>query len=445
MDILHTDSGSAATSSTKRPHVVIVGAGFGGLNAAKALKDVPVDVTVIDRNNHHLFQPLLYQVATAGLSASDISVPIRNILRKQKNTKVLLAEVTGVDREQQVVLTGDRSIPYDYLVMATGASHSYFGNDQWAPFAPGLKTVADANALRHKILLAFEKAELESDPERQRALLTFVLIGAGPTGVEMAGAIAELAHVALVSDFRNIDPASSRVILVEALPRILPAFDEKLAKSAQDGLKHLGVDVRTGSAVQDVNADGVVIGGEQLSAGTVIWTAGVSASPTGKWLGAEQDRAGRAKVDAYLNLPGYTNVFVIGDTSSATQDGKPIPGIAPAAMQGGVYAASVIKDRVEGKLNSRPFRYHNRGNMATVGRSFGIADFGKIKFTGFIAWNLWLVAHVFFLIGFRNRSLVLFQSAWGYLTYQRGVRLIAHDHTAYPVNVAQKEPELMPS
>ncbi|GER86234.1 NADH dehydrogenase [Dictyobacter vulcani] len=444
MDALYTHSGSTITDATRRPHVVIVGAGFGGLNAAKALKNAPVDVTIIDRNNHHLFQPLLYQVATAVLSPADISAPIRHILHKQKNTKVVLAEVTGIDRERQLVWLDDRSVPYDYLIVATGASHSYFGNDQWAPFAPGLKSITDATALRRKILLAFEEAEQETDPDRQRSLLTFILIGAGPTGVEMAGAIAELAHAALASDFRNIDPKAARIILVEALPRILPAFDEKLAKKAQDGLHQLGVEVRTSSAVQDVNAYGVVIAGQQIEAGTVIWTAGVSASAAGKWLGAEQDRAGRARVDQYLNLPGYSNIFIIGDTSSTTQDGKPIPGIAPAAMQGGIYAASVISDRVTGKLNSQPFRYHSRGNLATVGRSYGIADLGKVKFSGFLAWIFWIVAHVFFLIGFRNRFLVLFQSAWGYVTFQRNARLITHDYSAV-ASARPRERELQPS
>ncbi|GCF07671.1 NAD(P)/FAD-dependent oxidoreductase [Dictyobacter arantiisoli] len=438
MDTVHVQS-----SPTKRPQVVIVGAGFAGLNAAKALKDAPVDVTVIDRNNHHLFQPLLYQVATAVLSPADISAPIRSLLRKQKNTRVVLAEVTGIDRDQQCVLTADgREFAYDYIVVATGASHSYFGNDQWAPYAPGMKTIADATALRRKILLAFEEAEHETDPERQRALLTFILIGAGPTGVEMAGAVAELAHVALAQDFRNIDPRSARIILVEALPRILPVFDEGLAKKAQEGLHNLGVEVRTGSAVEEVNEHGVVIAGKQINATTVIWTAGVSASPAGKWLGAETDRAGRAKVDQYLNLPGYPNIFIVGDTCAASQDGKPIPGIAPAAMQGGLYAASVIIERVAGKPASHPFHYHNRGNLATVGRSFGIADLGKIKFSGFPAWLFWILVHIMFLVGFRNRFLVLFQSLWGYITFQRGARLITHDGST-SVRQKQETPELL--
>jgi NADH dehydrogenase len=434
------------SASTQQPHVVIIGAGFAGLNAAKILKDAPVDVTIIDRNNHHLFQPLLYQVATAVLSPADISAPIRSILRQQKNTRVLLAEVNGIDRDQQLVLIADgRSVHYDYLIVATGASHSYFGNDQWAPYAPGMKTISDATSLRHKILLAFEKAEVETDPDRQRALLTFIFIGAGPTGVELSGAVAELAHRALASDFRNIDTKSARIILIEALPRILPAFDEGLAKKAQEGLHRLGVEVRTSSPVAEVNDHGVVSGGQQIEAETVVWTAGVSASPAGKWLDAELDRAGRAKVNEYLNLPGYSNLFVVGDTSSATQNGKPIPGIAPAAMQQGQYAASAIRDRVTRNATSRPFHYKNKGNLATVGRSFGIADFGKVKFSGFLAWLFWIGVHIAFLVGFRNRFLVLFQSLWGYMTFQRGARLITHNYIAgTSIPIKQEEPELLP-
>jgi NADH:ubiquinone reductase (H+-translocating) len=446
LDTVQTQSKSALAAPKQRPHVVIIGAGFAGLNAAKGLKDTPVDITVVDRNNHHLFQPLLYQVATAGLSPADISAPIRSILRRQKNTRVLLAEVNGIDRDQQLVLTAEgRSIHYDYLIVATGASHSYFGNDQWAPYAPGMKTISDATFLRRKILLAFERAEVETDPERQRALLTFIFIGAGPTGVELSGALAELAHRALAGDFRNIDPKSARIILIEALPRILPAFDEGLARKAQESLHRLGVEVRTSSPVAEVNDHGVVASGKQIEAATVVWTAGVSASPAGKWLDAELDRAGRAKVDEYLNLPGYANLFVVGDTCSATQNDKPIPGIAPAAMQEGQYAASVIRERVAGRATSKPFHYKNKGNLATVGRSFGIADLGKVKFSGFPAWVFWIVVHITFLIGFRNRFLVLFQSFWGYITFQRGARLITHDHyAATSIPTEQKEPELLP-
>jgi NADH dehydrogenase len=408
-----------------KPRVVIIGAGFGGLHAARALHHAPIQLTVIDRTNHHLFQPLLYQVATAALSPADISAPIRHILRKQKNTTVLMAEVTRIDLQQQLVLTAQRSVPYDYLIIATGAGHSYFGHDEWAAFAPGLKTIIDATALRRKILLAFEAAEMEETPERRRELLTFVLIGGGPTGVEMAGAIAELARKALTEDFRNIDPAAARIVLVEALPRILSSFPEELAKKAHTALNHLGVEVRTGSRVECVDDSGVVIAGKHLPAQTVIWTAGVAASPAGKWLNAEMDRAGRVKVESDLSLPNHPNIFVIGDTASAMQDGRPLPGVAPVAMQEGDYVAAVIAHRVAGKaFSNKSFRYQNRGSLATVGRSYGIADLGRLRFGGFLGWIFWLAVHIFFLIGFRNRLVVMFQWAWSYLTFQRGARLI---------------------
>ncbi|HZR38811.1 MAG TPA: NAD(P)/FAD-dependent oxidoreductase [Ktedonobacteraceae bacterium] len=417
-------------SPVTKPRVVIIGAGFGGLKAALGLGKAPVELTVIDRNNHHVFQPLLYQVATAALSPADISAPIRHILRKQKNTTVLMTEVTGVDLEQQLVFTANRSVPYDYLVVATGASHSYFGHDEWAPYAPGLKSLVDATSLRRKVLLAFEAAEMEPDPEKRQALLTFVLIGAGPTGVEMAGAIAELAHAALAGDFRHIDPRSARIILVEALPRILPAFPEALAQKARVALNHLGVEVRTSSPVEDVTSDEVIIGGKALPAKTVIWTAGVAASPAGQWFDAQTDRAGRVKVQEDLTLSDYPNVFVIGDTASVMQDGKPLPGVAPVAMQEGRYVASAITQRVTGKGDVQPFHYHNKGNLATVGRSFGIADLGWLRLTGFLGWIFWLAVHIVYLIGFRNRVLVLVQWAWAYLTFQRGARLITFDTKA---------------
>ncbi|HLG61384.1 MAG TPA: NAD(P)/FAD-dependent oxidoreductase [Ktedonosporobacter sp.] len=407
-----------------RPRVVLIGAGFSGIHAAKGLHKAPVDLIVIDRNNHHLFQPLLYQVATAGLSPADISAPIRHILKKQKNTTVFMAEVTGVDLQKQRVLTRDRAIAYDYLIVATGASHSYFGHNEWEPYAPGLKTIVDATTIRREILLAFEKAEIESDPQRRRELLTIVLVGGGPTGVEMAGAIAELARKALAHNFRNIDPASARIVLVEAMPKILGAFPESLAKKAQQALQRLGVEVKTNAPVEQIDSEGVVIAGERLTASTVIWTAGVAASPAGRWLGAEVDRAGRVKVNADLSLPGHPNVFVIGDTATLSQGGKPLPGVAPVAMQEGDYVASVIADRVEGKEHPEPFVYHNKGNLATIGRSSGIADLGWLRIWGFPAWFLWLAVHIFFLIGFRNRLLVLIQWAWAYITFQRGVRLI---------------------
>jgi len=419
--------------TTIKPRVVIVGAGFGGLRAAQGLRNAPVDVTVIDRNNHHLFQPLLYQVATAGLSPADICAPIRGILKRQANTSVILGEVTGVDLQEQRVLMHDKAVPYDYLILATGARHSYFGHDDWEPFAPGLKSITDATLLRRNILLAFEAAEVETDPDKRRALLTFVLVGAGPTGVEMAGAISELAHKALTSDFRHIDPASARIILVEAGPRILATFPERLASRAQKELNHLGVEVRTGAAVEGIDADGVMIAGKHLAAQTVIWTAGVAASLAGQWLGAEKDRAGRVKVLPDLTIPDHSNVFVIGDTANLAQKGKPLPGLAQVAMQEGTYAASVITQRIQDahtgtSHTADPFHYLDKGNLATVGRSFGIVDIKRIQFTGFIAWVMWLVVHIFFLIGYRNRFLVMFQWAWAYFTFQRGARLITYDN-----------------
>jgi NADH dehydrogenase len=337
-----------------------------------------------------------------------------------------------VDLQEQRVYMHDKSVPYDYLIVATGAHHSYFGHDAWEQFAPGLKSIHDATTLRHKLLLAFEAAEIETDPEKRRVLLTFVLVGAGPTGVEMAGAIAELAHKALASDFRNINPASARIVLVEAGPRILPTFPEPLARKAHKALNHLGVEVRTGVAVESIDANGVVIAGQPLSAKTVIWTAGVAASLAGKWLAAETDRAGRVKVMSDLTIPNHPNVFVIGDTASAMQDGKPLPGVAPVAMQQGRYVASSIAQRVAERRNARitpgSFHYRNKGNLATVGRSFAIVDIGPIRITGFIAWVMWLGVHILYLIGFRNRFLVLFQWAWAYLTFQRGARLITFEN-----------------
>src|SRR6266851_8408307 len=406
------------------PHVVIVGAGFGGLQAARALQDAPVRVTVIDRNNHHLFQPLLYQVATAGISPADICAPIRSILRKQKNADVVLGEVTGVDVEARLALMHDQSVPYDYLILATGARDSYFGHNDWAAFAPGLKSIVQATAIRRRLLLAFEMAEKETDPQKRQALLTFVLVGAGPTGVEMAGAIAGLAHKTLVSDFRHINPEQARIVLVEALPRILMPFDERLAKKAHTALNRLGVEVRTNSPVEAIDSEGVVIAGERIPAKTVIWTAGVAASPAGEWLGAETDRAGRVKVGNDVSVPGHPNIFVIGDTASFTQDGKPLPGVAQVAMQQGRYAAAVIADQVAGKPHPEPFRYVDKGTMATVGRFYGIVSIGKYRTAGLLGWVMWLVLHLMFLIGFRNRLVVAFQWLVYFTTFQRGARLI---------------------
>ena len=412
------------------PRVVIVGAGFGGLNAAKALADAPVRVTVIDRNNHHLFQPLLYQVATAVLSPADISAPIRYVLQKQKNTEVLMGEVTGVDVENQRVLMKDQTlleVPYDYLILATGAHDSYFGHNEWSQFAPGLKSITQATTVRRRILLAFEMAEKERDPEKRSALLTFVMVGAGPTGVEMAGAIGGLAHKTLVSDFRHINPKEARIVLVEALPRILPAFDEGLANKAHKTLNRLGVEVRVSSPVEAIDSEGVVVAGERIPAKTVIWTAGVAASPAGRWVGTETDRAGRAKVGSDLSVPGHPNIFVIGDTSSFTQDGKPVPGVAPAAIQEGQYVAALIADKVAGKVHTQTFHYVDKGNMAVIGRFYGIVSLGKMRLAGVVAWFLWLVLHLMFLIGFRNRLVVAFQWLVYFTTFRRGARLITFE------------------
>lgn len=417
------------------PQVVIVGAGFGGLQVARALRHAPVQVTVIDRSNYHLFQPLLYQVATADLSPADIAAPIHNILRTSANTTVILAEVTGVDRQAHQVLLQERAIPYDYLVIATGAHHNYFGHAAWAPFAPGLKTLDDAALLRRHILLTFETAESEPDPQVRQALLTFVLVGAGPTGVEMAGALAELAHTTLAADFRTIDPTAARILLVEAAPRILLAFHPALARKAHQELTRLGVEVKTHAPVEAIDVDGVVMAGERVSARTVIWTAGVAASPAGTWLGAEMDRAGGVKVTAQLTLPDQPNIFVIGDTACMLQRGKPLPGVAPVAMQEGRYVAHVIKQRVSGKHDLPPFHYRHKGNLATVGRGFALVESGPLRLSGLLAWIIWLSVHIAYLVGFRNRFLVLLQWAWAYLTRQRSARLItceppagAHGH-----------------
>ena len=427
----------------RTPHVVIVGAGFGGLEAALKLGKAPAHVTVIDRNNHYVFQPLLYQVATAYLSPADITAPIRNVLRRQRNTEVLLAEVTDVDTARRQVWMRDqatgaeRSVPYDYLVLATGAGQSYFGHDEWEQYAPSLKTIPDATALRRKVLLAFEEAEMaaaanaanaagDSDnQERIRALLTFVIVGGGPTGVELAGAIAELAHRTLRGDFRHINVGDARIILVEAMPRLLNAFPESLSAKATRKLERLGVAVRTGEAVEAVDAESVVIASERIEAGTVIWAAGVRASPAGKWLGAEMDRAGRVIVNDDLSLPDHPEIFVIGDTASApSEHGKPLPGVAPVAMQQGRYVGRTIRTRIEGRENPHPFKYFNKGNLATIGRSFAIADFGFARVSGFLAWVLWLGVHILYLIGFRNRLLVMLQWAWAYFTYEHGARII---------------------
>jgi NADH dehydrogenase len=414
----------AESKSEAMPCVVIVGGGFGGLSAAKDLAKQPFEITLIDRNNHHLFQPLLYQVATAGLSPADIASPIRHIVSGQRNLKVMLAEVSGVDLARKEVIADDRRVPYDYLVLATGARHAYFGHDDWAAFAPGLKTLDDATSLRRRILLAFERAENEDDADERARLLTFVVIGGGPTGVEMAGAIAELAKRALASDFRSIDPRSARIILVEAASRVLTPFDEKLSEAARRSLEQLGVEVRLGAAVTDCSEEGVRLGDAFISTRTIIWAAGVMASPAGRWLGAETDRAGRVKVRGDLSVPGHPEVFVIGDTAAVNDaEGTMLPGVAPVAKQQGQYVARALIARREGRTVPA-FRYRDYGTLATVGRSRAVAQFGKLKVSGWLAWVLWSVAHVYFLIGFRNRFVVALNWAWSYITFERGSRLI---------------------
>jgi NADH dehydrogenase len=409
---------------SRRPRVVIIGAGFGGLSAAKALAGSPFDVTVIDRHNYHLFQPLLYQVATAGLSPADIASPIRAILSSERNVSVVLAKVSGVDLARHEVIAEGRRIPFDYLIVATGAQHAYFGHDDWAGYAPGLKTIDDATYLRRRILLAFEKAETESDPAERRRLLNFVVVGGGATGVEMAGAIAELARRALASDFRSIDPRSARIILVEAAPRLLTAFDPELSEKAKASLEQLGVEVKLGAMVTECDCGGVTAGGERIETRTIIWAAGVLASPAGAWLGAETDRAGRVKVAGDLSIPGHPDVFVIGDVASAADaSGKPLPGVAPVAKQQGQYVADLLKARARGK-GIGPFRYRDFGSLATIGRKRAVMQLGRLRISGFIAWLIWSMAHIYFLIGFRNRLVVAMNWAWNYITFQRGTRLI---------------------
>jgi NADH dehydrogenase len=411
-------------SGAAKPHVVIVGGGFGGLEVARTLRDANVHITLIDRNNHHLFQPLLYQVATAGLSPADIAAPIRNILRKQEDAEVIMAEVTGVDKDRHRVLMGDRSIEYDYLVLATGSRDGYFGHDEWEQYAPGLKSIPEATDIRRRILLAFEQAETAADDSQRHEQLTFVLVGGGPTGVEMSGAIAELAHKALAADFRHIDPRMARIILIEAGPRILPSFSEDLSHRSKKALERLGVEVREGQRVEAVDADGVTVAGERIACKNVIWAAGVQASPAGEWLGAETDRNGRVKVLDDCRIADHPEIFVIGDTATMQQNGKPLPGVAPVAIQQGHYVGRAIIRRLEREPGSGPFVYFDKGNLATVGRAFAVLEVGKIKMSGFLAWVAWLAIHIFFLIGFRNRAVVIIQWAWAYITYQRGARLI---------------------
>ncbi len=403
-----------------RPRVIIIGGGFGGLTAAKALARAPVDLTLVDRRNHHLFQPLLYQVAIAALSPGEIASPIRWILRRQANVRVLLAEAKQVDvARRTVLLTAGGTLEYDYLIVAAGATHAYFGHDEWRERAAGLKTLDDALTIRRRVLLAFERAELEPDADRRRRLLTFVVIGGGATGVELAGALAELSRHALAHEFRSIHPDTARIVLIEGGPDVLPAFLPPLRAFARGALKKLGVEVRTGATVTSVDDDAVQVGGERLQAATVLWAAGVAAAPIGRELGAPVDRAGRVLVEPDLSIPGHPEVFVIGDLASVTQDGRPLPGVAPVAMQEGEHVARLIRD-----TSRRAFRYHNPGDMATIGRAAAVADFGRFRLTGWIAWVAWLFVHIMKLTGFRNRLVVLVQWAWAYFTYQRSIRLI---------------------
>ena len=411
-------------NSNPLPHVIIVGGGFGGLWATRALASAPVRITLIDRCNHHLFQPLLYQVATAGLSAPDIAAPLRHILRKQRNVEVRLAEVrhiTGADK--RITLEDGDELAFDYLLVATGATHAYFGHDEWAAHAPGLKTLDDALQLRRHLLLAFERAEAETEAEKRAAWLNFAIVGGGPTGVELAGTLAEIARHTLVNEFRNINPSDARVRLVEAGPRVLASFPEDLSLKACKQLQKLGVDVVTGTPVTDINETGYRLGDEFVAARTVVWAAGVAASPLAKSLGVPLDKAGRVPVLSDLSVPGYPDIFVAGDLASVQQDGKPVPGVAPAAKQMGRQVAASIRARLVDKA-AAAFHYKDYGNLATIGRMAAIVHFGKLKLSGLLAWWFWLAAHVFFLIGFRNRLVVLLNWAWAYWSYQRGARII---------------------
>ncbi|NKJ23173.1 NAD(P)/FAD-dependent oxidoreductase [Dyella sp. SG609] len=413
-----------------RPHIVILGGGFGGMAAAHRLDDASLRVTLVDRRNHHLFQPLLYQVATAGLSAPSIAAPLRQILRKQRNVTVLLDEAQGIDLAHKRVLLAQGPLDYDYLIVATGATHAYFGHDDWARHAPGLKTLDDAFAIRRRVLLAFEHAEREDEPARRQAWLNFVVVGGGATGVELAGTLAEIARHTLPREFRRSDPRQANILLVEAGPRVLPAFAPELSAKARKQLEKLGVQVRTDTAVTAIGSDSVQLGNETLASRTVLWAAGVAASPLGQHLGVPLDRAGRVLVTPELAVPGHPEVFVVGDLASVTQaDGKPVPGIAPAAKQMGRYVADAILARLGGRAAPAPFRYRDDGTLATIGRLSAVAQFGRVKLSGVLAWWVWLVAHVYFLIGFRNRLVVLLDWAWSYWTYQRHARIVTGSDT----------------
>jgi NADH dehydrogenase len=419
----------ARMQDKKTPRIVIVGAGFGGLRAARALARHPVHITLIDRKNHHTFQPLLYQVATAGLSPGEIAAPIRWIVRGSRNIEVLLGEVQAFDLERRVVKLPDLSVPYDYLIVAAGASHAYFGHDDWEAFAPGLKTVEDALEIRRRVLLAFELAERQAASGEGPVPLNFVIVGGGPTGVELAGTLAEISRRVLADEFRSIDPKQTRIVLLEGGPRILPTYSEDLSRSAEEQLRKLGVEVRTSAMVTNVEPAVVQVGGARLSAAVILWAAGVAASPLGKALGAPVDRAGRVLVNPDLSIPEHPEVFVIGDLAALkNESGKMLPGVAPVALQQGKAAADNIVRELRGEPR-RGFHYRDKGSLATIGRAAAVAQFGGFHISGYVAWLAWLFIHIFFLIGFRNRMIVLIQWAWSYLTYERGARLITGDST----------------
>jgi NADH:ubiquinone reductase (H+-translocating) len=419
-----------AQRSDTCPHLVVVGGGFGGLWATRALASAPLRITLVDRGNHHLFQPLLYQVATAGLSAPDIAAPLRHILRGQANVTVLMDEATAIDAAARAVRLRDGdTIDYDYLLLATGATHAYFGHDDWAPHAPGLKTLDDALRIRRRILSAFEKAELDDDPETRRALLTFAIVGGGPTGVELAGTLGEIARHTLKREFRRIDPHDARVLLLEAGPRVLSSFPESLSAKAQRQLERLGVEIRTGVPVTHIDAGGVTLGDERIATHTVLWAAGVAASPLAQSLDVPLDRAGRVSVADDLSVPGHPDIFIAGDLATLQSNGKPVPGVAPAAKQMGTHVAATLRARIDGRA-ATPFRYRDWGNLATIGRRAAVVDLGRLRFSGFLAWSFWLAAHIFFLIGFRNRLVVLLDWAVAYWTHQRNARIILGDDDA---------------
>src|ERR1700719_137070 len=430
-------NGQGAGRNPHTPRVVIVGGGFGGLAAAKALGKAPVEVILIDRTNHHVFQPLLYQVATSVLAPSQMSSPIREVLRRHRNTTVIMGEVTGVDKAQRCIFVNDAdrehvAVPYDYLILATGARHSYFGHNEFEKFAPGLKSLADAVGIRNKILSAFEQAEAEEDVDLHRDLLTFVLVGAGPTGVEMAAALAIFVRTSLRSEFRRIDPTSARIVLIDASRKVLGTFVPSLSDAAELHLQKLGGEIHLGHNVEKIDSEGVIVAGERIASKTVIWTAGVTPSPAGKWLGAETDRAGRVRVQPDLRVPNHPEIFVVGDTASLDQDGKPLAGVAQVAMQQGRYAGKLIHKRIVGKPAPRPFSYFDKGTMAVVGKGFAVLESGKIRLHGLIAWLAWAFIHVTYLAQLSQRVSVFLQWGWTFLTGQRGSRLI--------VNYQQSEP-----